>query len=159
MLRRIRARASGDRGSFTVYTVVFTIAVILLLGLIVDGGMAMNARERAEDIAGQAARAAADDIDLTTLRDQGTADIAPGACLPGGPAYDLVSEYAGDVTGHDVDHVLTATVLKCQAGARSVAVTVQIRTRPLVPGVLQGFTETAKATAVPECGITVGVVC
>ena len=58
----------GDQGSVAVFTVVFAVAVIFLLALIVDGGNAMNARERAADIAGQAARAAADDISPATLR-------------------------------------------------------------------------------------------
>ena len=57
----------GERGSITVFVVVFAIAVVFLTGLILDGGIALNARERAVDMAGQAARAAAGDIDLTTL--------------------------------------------------------------------------------------------
>ena len=62
-----------------VFTVVFAVAVIFLLALIVDGGNAMNARERAADIAGQAARAAADDISPATLR---SATLSPGARSP-----------------------------------------------------------------------------
>ena len=41
-----RAR-DRDRGSMAVFTVVFAMAVIFLTALIVDGGNAMNARERA----------------------------------------------------------------------------------------------------------------
>ena len=42
--------------------------MVFLTALILDGGIAMNARERAADIAGQAARAAADDIDIAALQ-------------------------------------------------------------------------------------------
>ena len=51
--------AERERGSVAVFTVVFAVAVVFLTALIVDGGIAMNARERAADIAEQAARAAA----------------------------------------------------------------------------------------------------
>ena len=58
------AARPGERASIAVFTVVFAVAVVLLTALIVDGGIAMNAKERAADIAEQAARAAAGDIDV-----------------------------------------------------------------------------------------------
>ena len=36
-------QANTERGSVTVFTVVFAIAVMFLLALIIDGGIAMNA--------------------------------------------------------------------------------------------------------------------
>ena len=72
-------RGRGERGSVSVFTAVFAIAVIFLLALILDGGSALNAKERAMDIAGQAARAAADTIDLQTLRASGRAEIGQGS--------------------------------------------------------------------------------
>ena len=57
-----------ERGSVAVFTVVFAVAVVFLTALIVDGGIAMNAKERAADIAEQAARAAAGNIDIAQLR-------------------------------------------------------------------------------------------
>ncbi len=63
---------------------VFAVAVIFLTALIVDGGNAMNARERAADIAGQAARAAANDISPATLR-QGPRPAGPGSPSTGTP--------------------------------------------------------------------------
>jgi Flp pilus assembly protein TadG len=55
--RPARRGGDRDRGSVAVFTVVFAIAVVFLTALIVDGGIALNARGRAADIAGQAARA------------------------------------------------------------------------------------------------------
>lgn len=63
----------GDRGSMSIFTVVFSAVVFLLAGLLVDGGAAINARLRAADIAEQAARAAADQIDVEHLRETGQA--------------------------------------------------------------------------------------
>jgi hypothetical protein len=55
----------------SVFVVIFSLAVILLAGLLVDGGAAINARLKAADIAEQAARGAADQIDVTLLRNTG----------------------------------------------------------------------------------------
>lgn len=145
----------GERGSAAVFTVVFAVAVIFLLGLIVDGGIAMNAKQRAADIAGQAARAAADHIDVNTLRTTGAVVIGPGACTA---AANLVAVYArGLSTG--VDRVTSAAMGNCSASAHTATVQVTIGTQPLVPGVLGGFSETAQASATTECGINTGGVC
>jgi Flp pilus assembly protein TadG len=145
-----------DRGSVAVFTVVFAVAVVLLTGLILDGGIAMNARERAADIAGQAARAAAGDIDVGALQTTGRAVIAQGACAV---ADQLIQRYAQLDSG-GVDKVDTATMVSCNAaaGTERATIQVQITTQPLV-GVLGGFTETGTQSAVSECGIDQGVEC
>jgi Flp pilus assembly protein TadG len=155
-MRRFRVSGptspSGDQGSVAVFTVVFAVAVIFLLALIVDGGNAMNARERAADIAGQAARAAADDISPATLR---SATLSPNA-LPidwgsaCGYAQQVVQKYGAGLTG------TTVTMSACpgqKSSATQAAITVQITTRPLIGGGILGtFTETATGTATTECG-------
>ncbi|MGH3387587.1 MAG: pilus assembly protein TadG-related protein, partial [Actinomadura sp.] len=42
-----------DRGTVSIFTVIFALFVILLAGLLVDGGLAIHARQRAADIAEQ----------------------------------------------------------------------------------------------------------
>lgn len=150
-------RASTERGSIAVFTVVFAVAVVMLTALIVDGGIAMNARERAADIAEQAARAAAGNIDVPRLRASGTAVIGPGAC---GFAASLVSRYGTGGRG-GVDAVTGATMTGClaPAGSDTATVDVSITTQPLVGGILGGFTETARETATAQCGITQGAIC
>lgn len=153
MLGRLRLRwpADRERGSVTVFTAVFAIAVVFLLALILDGGMAMNARQRAADIAGQAARAAADDIDIGVLRTTGRAVIGAGAC---DAAQSLAAGYAGLAEQQSVNRVLHVTAA-CDAppGSTQAVVTVTVTTQPLVPGVLGGFTVTAQQIATVECGI------
>jgi len=157
-LRRLGrlGRPERDRGSVAVFTVVFAIAVVFLTALILDGGIALNARERAADIAGQAARAAAGDIDVGALQTTGRAQIAQGACAI---ADQLVQRYA-DLDSGGVDKVDTATMVSCDApaGSEEATIEVQITTQPLV-GVLGGFTETSSDSAVTECGIDQGVEC
>jgi Flp pilus assembly protein TadG len=154
---RTGRRQHSDRGSVAVFTVVFAIAVVALTALIVDGGIAMNARERAADIAGQAARAAASDIDVTALRTTGTPQIGPGACAA---ANQLVTTYAHIDSG-GVDRVDSVSVVLCSApqGAETATVRVQVHTTPLVGGIIGGFTEAATQTATAECGITQGAEC
>ena len=149
--------ADSERGSIAVFTVVFAIAVIFLTALILDGGIAMNAKERAADIAEQAARAAAANIDVQALRTTGVAAIGAGACPLAG---NLVASYAQRAsTG--VDAVTSAAMDNCVApiGAQTATVQVTITTKPLIPGVLGSFTETAHASATAECGINLGAVC
>jgi Flp pilus assembly protein TadG len=163
--RRAAGRVSGpvcagrraERGSVTVFTVVFAIAVMFLLALIIDGGIAMNAKQRAADIAGQAARAAADTINVAVLRQTGAAQMAPGAC---GAAAGLVRTY-GQKLSTGVDRVTSTTMVSCVApsGARVATVQVTVATSPLVPGVFGAFHETASASATTECGITEGGAC
>jgi Flp pilus assembly protein TadG len=158
-LRLLRAAPAEqrERGSVAVFTVVFAVAVIFLTALIVDGGIAMNARERAADIAEQAARAAAGNINVAGLRAGGVAAIGPGAC---GLAANLVSAYSQqDSSG--VDRVTGATMTSCvaTAGTETATVAVTITTQPLVAGILGSFTETARETATAECGIARGAVC
>jgi Putative Flp pilus-assembly TadE/G-like len=150
-------RNNTERGTIAVFTVVFAIAVVLLTALIVDGGIAMNARERAADIAEQAARAAAGHVDVARLRASGRVVIAPGAC---GLAASLIGRYAAGASS-GVDAVTGAAMTRCVAppGAATATVGVSITTRPLIGGILGGFTETAHESATALCGITRGVRC
>lgn len=151
-----RGQAAGERGSITVFVVVFAIAVVFLTGLILDGGIALNARERAVDMAGQAARAAAGDIDLTTLEARGKPVIGPGACAR---AQELIQQYAAIDDG-GVDKVDSAEMVMCRApvGSEEARVEVRIRTTPIV-GVLGGFVEYGTDNAFTECGINAGGEC
>lgn len=150
--RRGNAATPGDRGSVAVFTVVFAIAVIFLTALIVDGGNAMNARERAADIAGQAARAAADDVQTTALRSGVTTNALPidwgTAC---GNAGQVVQRYGAGLPG------TTVSMTACQQlNAAEVRIVVQVVAKPLIGGGILGtFTETAPATATSECGTAV----
>lgn len=47
---------------------ILTLALLLVIGLVVDGGRKLNAVSQAHDIAAQAAHAAAQQVDTTTLQ-------------------------------------------------------------------------------------------
>jgi Flp pilus assembly protein TadG len=70
-MRRLR----GDRGSAALFVAIFAPAMIFLAGLVIDGGAAIEARQRAADIAEQAARAAAGQCDVAVLRSRGVCRV------------------------------------------------------------------------------------
>lgn len=143
MRTRRRWHRDRDRGTIAMYTVLFTPAVFLLAGLLVDGGQAIHARQRAADMAEQAARAGANEIDVTALRETGKPVIAQDrACAS---ALSLLDAYQQDgIEGS-----------KCVPAADQVAVTVTIRVKlqllSIAPG-FDDFTMTSTATAHPETG-------
>lgn len=60
---------TAERGSVTVFVTVFTVALIAVAGLVVDGGLLLAAQQRAFNEAGAAARAGAQAVDLDALRE------------------------------------------------------------------------------------------
>lgn len=141
----------GDRGTLSLFVVIFTPVVILLAGLLVDGGIAINGRERAADVAQQAARAGANDLNVGALR-SGTIELAPGAC---DVATSFVSKYVG----------IGAKAAGCYVGEQNgeptvyVTATVTVHSQILSLININTFTEQATGSASAVCGITQGGQC
>jgi Flp pilus assembly protein TadG len=74
---RLRALRGDDRGSGAAAVVIFALVFMALAAFVVDGGLSIAKRERAADIAEQAARYAAQDIDVAALRDAQTSGAQP----------------------------------------------------------------------------------
>lgn len=128
----------GDRGSATAFGLFLIMVVLVLAGAMIEGGNAMSARGHATDIAQQAARAGADKLDLTALRENRLVRIDPAAAQAAATAYLAQVGETGTVT----------------ATPTQVAVTVTV-TRPgiLVPILgIQTLTVRATATAAPITG-------
>ncbi|WP_084338536.1 TadE/TadG family type IV pilus assembly protein [Actinomadura oligospora] len=143
---RVRARfallrdpAERDRGTITLYIVLFTPAVFVLAGLLLDGGRAIHARQRAADMAEQAARAGANQIDTNALRENGKVQIdTQTACAS---AYSLLDDY-----GQQVD------ARSCDPTQDEVRVSVRITVHPQLLGIIPGmgsFHMTSDASAHP----------
>ncbi|MDJ0342478.1 pilus assembly protein TadG-related protein [Streptomyces sp. H10-C2] len=65
---RAAFRTDTDRGSGAAAVIIFAFLFLALAGFVVDGGLSISQRERAADIAEQAARYAAQDLDVEALR-------------------------------------------------------------------------------------------
>ena len=88
----MKRRADHEEGLVTAYVVLTMAAVASLLGLAVEGGMALNARQAAYVEAEQAARAGASALTAAGLRD-GRVQIAVGV------AVGVATQYMRD-SGH-----------------------------------------------------------
>ncbi len=102
----------------SVFTVLFSVVVFLLAGLLVDGGSAINARLRANDIAEQAARAGADQIDVDHLRDTGEVRMQGQA--------EVCARAEEVVAAHGADGITPAD---CTVEQGQTLVTVAVRVR------------------------------
>jgi hypothetical protein len=76
-LRQIHQRLGEEDGVVTAFVVIFTLALVLLAGLVVDGGLTLAARVNAGDEAQEAARAGAQAIDLPLYRATGQIALDP----------------------------------------------------------------------------------
>lgn len=143
LLARARARrGSGDRGSGAVIVIFFALVVLALAAFVVDGGLAIHQRERAADIAEQAARYAAQDLDEEALRQGlGNAPINFGNC----PAR--VAEYAASVNMSAAD---TAASACSQASVDRVTVRIRLTYRPVFTGFFFDQPLTVWGTATAE---------
>ncbi|MFG1703441.1 TadE/TadG family type IV pilus assembly protein [Nonomuraea sp. M3C6] len=131
----------SERGSMSVFTVLFSVVVFLLAGLLVDGGSAINARLRAADVAEQAARAGADQIDVDHLRATGETRLL-GEEQVCARADEIVAAQGGD----DVNSGA------CAVGQGQVTVTVSVRWEAFFLSAIgfPGSEMSGEASAAPE---------
>lgn len=144
--------ADTDRGSLTIFVVFFALTALALASLLVDLGNAVNAQERAADLAQQAARAAADTIDAAALRKGQVQIDTAQACTN---AANVISHY-DQISG--VKAVMIQPFCTFQ-GPRQVTVYVSVTTTPLITNFFGAFTMRAHESACAEFGITQGVGC
>ena len=93
-----------DRGAVTTWFVVMTIPMLLMAGLVFDGGRVLSERRESLDVAQNAARAGAQAVDLTALRSGGLevsaadAETAANSYLSANGFTGLVSVIGDTVT-------------------------------------------------------------
>ncbi|MGW2650914.1 Tad domain-containing protein (plasmid) [Streptomyces sp. FXJ1.172] len=106
-LRRARL---DDRGGVTVFVAVCVIALIGIIGVAVDGGSKMRATERADYIAGEAARAGGQAIDPTDAINGRAIVVDPQAASAAAQAYLRSAGATGTVSVSGDGKTLTVTV-------------------------------------------------
>ncbi len=145
----IARRPRGERGSFTFAVIFWALMTMMLAGLVVDGGLALTERQRAGDIAEQAARAGADDLNPLLLR-TGVYQLADDAC-----AQATRVAVASGITGDAVTCGPQGT-LTLPNGLVVPTMTVQVRIQytPILIGMIYSgqFIANASATAHPQPG-------
>jgi Flp pilus assembly protein TadG len=143
------ARVKRDRGSVSVWVVMFAVVSIILLALMVDGGQAMLEKVRVADIAEQGARAAADDVNTTSLRADGTVTLGAGYC---NAATTIVNSYA---SSSQLGPAMTTCQIPSDPPANVpelVSVTVSVTFHPMISLIFTRFTVTSTESATVFCG-------
>ncbi|MFF4619799.1 pilus assembly protein TadG-related protein [Nonomuraea jabiensis] len=132
-----------ERGSMSVFTVLFSVVVFLLAGLLVDGGAAINARLRAADVAEQAARAGADEIDVDHLRSTGQTRLL---------GEDQVCARADEIVAAQGGEGVTRGECAVGQGQAQVTVSVSVRWQAFFLSAIgfPGDEMTGRAVAAPE---------
>ncbi|HEY7042509.1 MAG TPA: pilus assembly protein TadG-related protein, partial [Nocardioidaceae bacterium] len=128
--RRLLSRRRRDqRGVLTPAVVVMAIGLLLLGGLVTDGGRQLNARSRAQATAEEAARAAADMLDLREAE----------AVIDKDKATDAVNRFC-EVARQEDDSITACEVADIghddNTDADFVKVHVQITITPLLFGLI-----------------------
>jgi Flp pilus assembly protein TadG len=126
-----------ERGSILPMTALAGLALLLLAGLVVDGGSRLRAAARADRIAAEAARTAVQSVDTRgrTLR------LDPTAAVRSARGYLTEAGVSGTVT---------------VTGPRSVQVTVSVAGHDVILGLVGGgnYIRTGSATARLAVGVT-----
>ena len=128
-----------QRGQVTAFVVVFATALLLMAGLVIDGGLALGARVRAGNEAQAAARAGAQAIDLALYRATGFIELNPRAAVAAAQRYLATTGDTGSV----------------QATAQEVLVTVTVRQPTQILGIVKigSLTVSGRGEARPEHGV------
>ena len=87
----------SERGSVTVVTVTLTVALMVLAGMVHDGGRIITAQQQADATAEAAARAAAQELDESSLRNTDTIAIDADRGRQRALAYLADAGYSGSV--------------------------------------------------------------
>jgi hypothetical protein len=128
-------RSTDDSGRISVFVAIALTGVLVLIGMVVDGGGKLRSRQQADNVAAEAARAAGQAIDPTLAIPGGEKLIDPG------PATAAAREYLSDagVTG-------TVTVAPDRRRVE-VVVTITRQTSMLSLIGIDSSTVTGRATA------------
>ncbi|MFI9616044.1 TadE/TadG family type IV pilus assembly protein [Streptomyces sp. NPDC052023] len=139
----LRRTELDDRGSGAGAVIIFALVFLSLSAFVIDGGLSISKRERAADIAEQAARYAAQDIDLEALYDDegGPAPINFENCDA------RVKSFAREMNMSGSDIAASHCVA---ADADQVEVEIQLTYSPVFTGLFYGGDVAVHGQAVAE---------
>jgi hypothetical protein len=108
---RLRGRlGESETGMVTAFVVIFTVALLVVAGLVLDGGLALSAKVRAIDDAQAAARAGAQAINIPLYRSTGQITLDPAEANADAEHYLAQAGQSGTVTVNGDQVTVTITV-------------------------------------------------
>lgn len=111
MSRRQLWSGRRDEGAVTAFVVVLFAAFVMFGGLIVDAGGALADKTEAMGIAQEAARAGANELDLTAFRQTGTVRLLPDQAVAAAQSYLAQAGATGTATVEDNTVTVTVTAV------------------------------------------------
>ena len=139
-----------ERGSVTPFVLIVSIGILLLAGLVIDGGRQMNGHGRAVSYAQEAARAGSQAVDVAN----------PRLDLDSGDALKAASTYCGQAIAKDAQLVSCDPSITSVTDAAWTFKAVRVTTRIQVEAILLGIIgrselrSTGQAAARPVSGIS-----
>ena len=110
-LGRRRSRLDdAESGMVTAFVVIFTLALLVMTGLVLDGGLALAAKVQAIDDAQAAARAGAQAIDIPLYRSTGQITLDPTEAAADAETFLAQSGHTGTVTVNGDQVSVTVTI-------------------------------------------------
>lgn len=112
-----------EEGTVTVFVVGFMLALLLVAGLVIDGGNVLAARREAANVAESAARAGAQRININAARTSRGVELDPAAAEARAGSYLTQTGYRGtaSVQGNEVLVEVTITQRTFLLGLAGVA--------------------------------------
>ncbi len=107
---RFRSRRRDEEGMVTAFVVIFMLALLLLAGLVIDGGLTLAARVQAIDEAQAAARAGAQAINIPLFRSTGEIVLDPAQANQAAESYLAATGHTGTVQVSGDDVVVTVSI-------------------------------------------------
>ncbi len=134
-------RSPDQQGAVTAFVLLLLVALVALMGLVVDGGSAFTARQAATDEAEQAARAGAGALSVDALR-SGSLQVDPSEAV-------VAAEAFAEAAGHPATASVTDSI---------VTVHIQYRIPTEVLGIvgISTLPVSATASATDVQGVAVG---
>ncbi|MEY9861364.1 Flp pilus assembly protein TadG [Catenulispora sp. GAS73] len=113
LITAVRARAtatgSSEDGVATAFVVIITGALLVMAGLVLDGGQALGAKSKALDEAQEAARAGAQALDVGAFRANGQGTLAPDKAVTAAQSYLAATGDTGTVAVNGSSVTVTVT--------------------------------------------------
>lgn len=126
-------RRGGDAGSATIFVVVTVVGLMVLAGLVVDGGAKVRALQRADRLAAEAGRAGGQAIDVPAAIPGDMPTLDARAAVQASQAYLRGNGVRGEVSVDD--------------GGRSLVVDVTTTTDTIFLGLVGVHTMTVRGSA------------
>lgn len=106
---RCARRCRGEDGAFTTWFVVLVVPMMMMAGLVFDGGHVLAGRREALDVAHNAALAGVQAVDETQARTTGVVSFDPAAAQAAANNYLAINGFTGSVAVDGTSVTVTVT--------------------------------------------------